>query len=72
MCWLATAGMVPLNIITTSLPSVAKLAMLAAAKALAQPHKHQQRPHAPGDSEHGEEAAQLVRCDRAEDLAECV
>jgi len=37
-----------------------KLPVLAAAKSLAEAHQHQQRAHTPGDSEHGEEGAQLV------------
>ena len=64
--------MVALHIITTSLPNVAKLVVLAAAEALAQAHQHQKRTHAPGNPEHGQEAAQLVGHDGAEDLAERV
>ena len=72
VCWLATAGMVPFNIMTTSLPKRGQVAMLAGAKALAEPDQHQQRAHAPGDAEHGQEGAQLVGCNGAEDLAESV
>jgi hypothetical protein len=49
-----------------------QLLVLAAAKSFAQPHEHQQRADAPGDAKHGEKAAQLVRHDGAEDLAESV
>ena len=46
--------------------------MLAGAETFAEPHQHQQRADAPGDAEHGEERAQLVGRDGAEDLAEDV
>ena len=49
-----------------------QLLVLAGAEALAQAHQHQQRADAPGDAEHGQEAAQLVGHDGAEDLAESV
>ena len=46
--------------------------MLAGTKALTEAYQHQQRADAPGDAEHGQERAQFVGRDGAEDLAEDV
>ena len=64
--------MVPFHIMMMSLPKVANERVLAGAEAFAEAHQHQQRADPPGDAEHGEEAAQLVGHDGAEDLAEGV
>jgi len=72
VCWLATAGIVPLNIMMMSLPNVDNCSVLPGTEAFAQPHQHQQRTYPPGDPEHGQECAQLVGRDGAEDLAENV
>ncbi len=47
-------------------------APLAGTEALAQANQQQQRGHAPGDAEHGEERPQLVGGDGVEDLREDV
>ena len=43
------------------LADIVELASLAGAKALTHAHQQQQRTHAPGDAEHGQKRAQLVR-----------
>ena len=48
------------------------VAVLAGAEALAQAHENEQRTDSPGDSKHGQEAAQLVGQDGAKDLTEGV
>jgi hypothetical protein len=49
-----------------------QFALIAGAEALAYPNQEQQRSHAPGNAEHGEERAQLVRPQVADDLREDV
>ena len=43
------------------LAKLGEVLILAAAKALPEAHKQQQRPNAPGNAEHGQKRAQLVR-----------
>src|SRR6202034_2138382 len=47
-----------------------QLLLLAAAKTFSQAHQEEQRADAPGDSEHGEEGAQIVRPEGRERLAD--
>ena len=49
-----------------------QLLVLAFAEALAEAHEDEQGADPPGDTEHGEKAAQLVGHDGAEDLPESV
>src|SRR5262249_22187130 len=52
------------------LAELIELLLIPRAESLAQPHQQQQRPDPPGDSEHGQERAQLVSPQRAQGLCE--
>ncbi len=54
------------------LADLGELALIAGAEAFAEADEQEQRAHAPGDAEHGEEGAQLVRPERAEGLSQKV
>src|SRR6185295_6315573 len=54
------------------LAELGQLALVAGAEALAHAYQQEQRSHAPSNTEHGEERAQLVSPQVAEDLNENV
>ena len=51
---------------------IGQILLLAGAEALAQANQQQQRTHSPGDAEHGEKGAQLVRPQGAQHFREHV